>query len=192
MTRKPRSDARARILDAALAVSQQVGAAHLTLDAVAAEAGVSKGGLLYHFASKDALLRAMVEHHLDEHRTTLKAAIAEQPATPGGYLQALVQAHRAERKEGLHEPHATRSFIAAAVNTPELMEEPRRFSGEQIDQLRRLGPRFPEAMMVMLAFDGLFFGETFEMLALTPSEREAVVQAIADRAAAIAAAADGA
>lgn len=191
MTRKPRSDARERILDAALAVSQQVGAAHLTLDAVAAEAGVSKGGLLYHFASKDALLRAMVEHHLDEHRQTLRTAMADFPATPGGYLQAVVQAHRAERKDGFHEPHATRSFIAAAVNTPELMEGPRRFASEQVAYLRRLGPHFPEAMLLTLAFDGLFFGDTFEMLDLTPSERETIVQTIAERAAAIAKTADG-
>ncbi len=31
-----------------------------TLDAVAARAGVSKGGLLYHFPSKDAMMAAMV------------------------------------------------------------------------------------------------------------------------------------
>ncbi|KLJ02915.1 TetR/AcrR family transcriptional regulator [Luteimonas sp. FCS-9] len=191
MTRK-RSDARERILEAALVVSQQVGAAHLTLDAVAAEAGVSKGGLLYHFASKDALLRGMVDHHLDEHRRTLENAMAEFPATPGGYLQALVQAHRDERKDGLHEPHATRSFIAAAVNTPELMDGPRRFVAEHVDRLRPLGARFPEAMLLTLAFDGLFFGETFEMLDLTASEREAIVQLLAERAAAIAKAADGA
>ena len=36
-----------------------------TLEAVAAEAGVSKGGLLYHFRSKDALAEALIDR-LDE------------------------------------------------------------------------------------------------------------------------------
>ena len=44
-----RGDTRKRLLDAAAAVVRRDGAGALTLDAVAAEAGVSKGGLLYHF-----------------------------------------------------------------------------------------------------------------------------------------------
>ena len=50
----------ARLLDAASAVIRRDGAQALTLDAVAAEAGVSKGGLLYHFKSKRELLDALV------------------------------------------------------------------------------------------------------------------------------------
>ncbi|GAY15515.1 TetR/AcrR family transcriptional regulator [Mycobacterium sp. shizuoka-1] len=52
---------RERILDAyaeALAVD---GERHATLDAVAARAGVSKGGLLYHFPSKDQLAEALCD-----------------------------------------------------------------------------------------------------------------------------------
>jgi AcrR family transcriptional regulator len=49
---KPETGARERILEAAYTVAERSGAAALTLDAVAAEAKVSKGGLLYHFPSK--------------------------------------------------------------------------------------------------------------------------------------------
>ena len=41
------------------------GVARLTLDAVAREADVSKGGLLYHFPNKDALISAMVLRWVD-------------------------------------------------------------------------------------------------------------------------------
>src|SRR5690242_2095382 len=44
--------ARDRILEAAERVVAEIGAARLTLDVVAQAAGVSKGGLLYHFPSK--------------------------------------------------------------------------------------------------------------------------------------------
>lgn len=40
------------------------GTLRLTLEAVAAEAGISKGGLLYHFPSKDSLLLGLL---MDEH-----------------------------------------------------------------------------------------------------------------------------
>src|SRR5690554_3095303 len=48
------------MLDAAEVVLTQQGAWRLTLDSVAEQAQVSKGGLLYHFPTKDALLREMV------------------------------------------------------------------------------------------------------------------------------------
>jgi AcrR family transcriptional regulator len=67
---------RDRILDAALQVIAQAGACRMTLDAVAEAAGVSKGGLLYHFPDKEALLRNLLDRHLDrrqhwmeQHRT---------------------------------------------------------------------------------------------------------------------------
>lgn len=52
---------RDRILDALETLLLTRGLSHITLEAVAAEAGVSKGGLLYHFRSKDALLAGMVQ-----------------------------------------------------------------------------------------------------------------------------------
>ena len=48
---------RARIRVAAAKVIERDGAGHLTLEKVAAEADLSKGGLLYHYPSKDALLQ---------------------------------------------------------------------------------------------------------------------------------------
>jgi len=48
------ASARDRVLDAYETLLIESGPAATTLDAVAAAARVSKGGLLYHFASKDA------------------------------------------------------------------------------------------------------------------------------------------
>ena len=56
---------RDRILDAAERLVVQTGASHLTLDGVAQSAGVSKGGLLYHFPTKEALLEGMIERHFE-------------------------------------------------------------------------------------------------------------------------------
>lgn len=53
--------ARDRILDAFQQVLVASGERAATLDAVAAAAGVSKGGLLYHFASKEALVDGLIE-----------------------------------------------------------------------------------------------------------------------------------
>ncbi len=54
------TETRDRILDALEEILVRDGTDKATLDAVAAGAGVSKGGLLYHFPSKDAMMAAMV------------------------------------------------------------------------------------------------------------------------------------
>ena len=56
----PPPDAPTRILDAAEAIVRRAGVAALTLEAAAREAGVSKGGLLYHYGSKEALLTGLL------------------------------------------------------------------------------------------------------------------------------------
>lgn len=59
MPRKP--VARDAVLDAFEALLIEVGERAATLDAVAQRAGVSKGGLLYHFPNKEALIGALLE-----------------------------------------------------------------------------------------------------------------------------------
>lgn len=63
--RMPRAaSARDRILIAYEDLLIESGERGATLDAVAARAGVSKGGLLYHFGSKDALTAGFIERLL--------------------------------------------------------------------------------------------------------------------------------
>ena len=66
---------RAKLLDAAATVVRREGVQAMTLARVAEEAGVSKGGLLYHFASKQELIGALLEHTLErtdaEHQTAV-------------------------------------------------------------------------------------------------------------------------
>jgi AcrR family transcriptional regulator len=83
---------RRRLLDATARTLRQTGATGLTLDAVAREAGVSKGGLLHHFRSKDALVEALLRDLLtafDEHVRQLAEA---EPAGPARLLRAYVRA----------------------------------------------------------------------------------------------------
>src|SRR6185503_1133094 len=60
-----RPNSRGIVLDAADALVSEVGANHMSLDAVAARAGISKGGLLYLFPSKVALLQGMLERYVE-------------------------------------------------------------------------------------------------------------------------------
>ncbi|RBQ14225.1 TetR/AcrR family transcriptional regulator [Spongiactinospora rosea] len=57
-----RPSSRTTILEAAQRIAGRSGIGSLTLDAAAQEAGLSKGGLIYHFASKEQLMLAVVEY----------------------------------------------------------------------------------------------------------------------------------
>jgi AcrR family transcriptional regulator len=75
-----RSSARQAVLDAFERVVIDRGERAATFDAVAAEAGVSKGGLLYHFASKTDLVDGLVQRLL----ALAEADRAEITASPEG------------------------------------------------------------------------------------------------------------
>jgi len=57
-------ETRERIVDVAVRFIARNGARGTSLADIAAEAGVSQAGLLYHFGSKEALLNAVMDRHL--------------------------------------------------------------------------------------------------------------------------------
>lgn len=78
---------RDRILDALETLLLERGATQMTLDNVAAAAGVSKGGLLYHFKSKDALLVGLVHRLGERARAQLDETRASGTSIAEWYLQ---------------------------------------------------------------------------------------------------------
>lgn len=70
-----------KLLDAATDIIMDQGVHQLTLDEVAKTAGVSKGGLLYHYPSKEALLTAIVER-LQTEQNELYASLQQEGYGP--------------------------------------------------------------------------------------------------------------
>ena len=86
--RMPRTEsARDRILVAYEDLLIESGERGATLDAVAARAGVSKGGLLYHFGSKDALTAGLIERLMD----LTEEDIDLMRAAPAGVVDYMVR-----------------------------------------------------------------------------------------------------
>ncbi len=72
--------ARVKVVDAYCTLLHLEGERASTLDAVAARAGVSKGGLLYHFPTKEALGEAVLERF----RAAAAADVIEMREAPEG------------------------------------------------------------------------------------------------------------
>lgn len=97
MTTPPtRPTTRDRILDALEALLLDLAPARITLEAVAEAAGVSKGGLLYHFATKSDLMVALVERHTQRSRDLLATATAAGRSVGEVYLELPTESWRDE------------------------------------------------------------------------------------------------
>ncbi|MBP2188182.1 AcrR family transcriptional regulator [Nocardia goodfellowii] len=88
MTTRDPASTRDRILDALEMLLLEKGMSQVTLENVAAAAGVSKGGLLYHYKSKDALLAGLVRRLGERADQQLETAVAEGKSVAEWYLQA--------------------------------------------------------------------------------------------------------
>lgn len=66
---------RERLLQAAAAIAVEQGIQAVTIQAVAQAAGVTKGGLFHHFASKDDLIQAVITHQLSAFDEIIDSAL---------------------------------------------------------------------------------------------------------------------
>ena len=70
------------ILDHAVVVLQREGAAHLSTNQVAAEAGISVGSLYQYFANKQMLLQGLLERGMLESEELIRTTAAADPTAP--------------------------------------------------------------------------------------------------------------
>ncbi len=153
----PRKSLREAILDAAERVISRQGLANSTVDAIALEAGVSKGGLFYHFASKKALLLSLLDRYEEHFQAQREQIMASLPDTPSRLLKATIIAsidHPA-RKPGRV------SNLLSLLDDVELREKIADFKTRIVHDVLSAS-RFPErSALAMLAADGLWVSDIF-------------------------------
>ncbi len=97
-----RAATRARLLDAAATAMARHGYRGASLEAVAERAGLSKGALTYHFASKAQLLLALAAAAIEKRRGQVRATVPDLDlADPEAAAQAIVAGLPYEREWSL-------------------------------------------------------------------------------------------
>ena len=162
----PTRSNREKILHATVQVALRDGIMAMTLDAVAEEAGVSKGGLLYHFRSKDELIAAMLVHFRTKVQSELETRIAADPNPRGRFTRAMVQTvfpqRRAEDAGASTRSEMSRFFmavLAAAVNNPGLLDPVRKNAQQMRERLLAESPDGLRQVVLRAAIDGLVLWE---------------------------------
>ena len=134
----------------------------MTLESAAKEAGVSKGGLLYHFPSKDALIQGMVEQMADEYTARIWDEYEKDDfgTNQGRWLRALIKATFTSTHLELGA-----GLMAAVLLNPELLEPNRQSYETRQTLIEQDGIDPLLANIIRLAVDGLWFSE---LLAFAP------------------------
>lgn len=187
-----RTSKRTQILDAATRVVQREGVKSVTFDSVAAEAGLTKGGLLYHFASRDDLIQAIHQHLADRWEADLIAA-AGKPAAEAtrderlaAYTRVAIQSStRAELLLMLEgSTNTAHAAVWEAVTEPWAPPPPPApgpaSASASASASATDDPAALDRFILRLAADGLWLYESLTSDRLDPAMRQAVAERIAD------------
>lgn len=158
MTRASAGETKRALIQAAAGVVHSQGVGSLTLEEVAREAGVSKGGLLYHFPSKEALVGAMMDFLLETFEAEIEAARDVGDAGPGSWLRAFVRA-TFDLDDEQRELNA--ALLAAAADYPDVLDAAREAFGRWQQRAIDDGINPARATVVRLAADGVWFADLF-------------------------------
>jgi AcrR family transcriptional regulator len=153
-----RATRREELLACARRVVLRDGAANLTLDAVARESGVSKGGVLYHFPTKEALVTGMLEIMTKSFENEVARRHAEAPPAAGSWLRAYLGASLDEEQ---YSADMLASLVAALAMNPELLQPLRDRAQAWQKRATHDGIDETEATLLRLAIDGLWFADLF-------------------------------
>lgn len=172
MTGKKAAQTQEKLIQAANQITLEQGINQLTLEAVAEAAGVSKGGLLYHFPSKEALIEGMIDHYLRQFETRLERYLAQGTGKAGDWLRSYVQATFDTAPE---EAAISAGLLAAMAVKPELLQPIQTRYGMWQSRLD-LSHNPALATLIRLAMDGLWVTEMFGMAAPNPTLRMHILE----------------
>ncbi|GAA2429457.1 TetR/AcrR family transcriptional regulator [Streptomyces sp. NPDC059118] len=172
-----RTSKRTQILEAAARVVEREGIKSVTFDSVAAEAGLTKGGLLYHFASREDLVRAIHQHLADRWESSLAAA-AGKPASEATAAERLTAYTRVATQS------ATRAELLLMLEGATTVEHAAPWNA--VTERWAPPPAAPtddpvtlDRFIVRLAADGLWLYESLTAERLDPDLRQAIAERIA-------------
>lgn len=165
--------ARLKILRAARDIVERSGAGALTFDELAAVSGVTRGGITYHFPTKDDLLRGLLADDMEQWRASEQSSRPTDVDCP--QLAELIGFIRSHTSEDDSKRRFVTGMLSAAVHQPELLDSCRSEIARQ-----RSCQTWDEAglrcYLLRLAAAGLFWEELFQLHPLPANVRNDLLQ----------------
>ncbi|WP_313199319.1 TetR/AcrR family transcriptional regulator [Rhizobium sp.] len=163
------------ILDAAERVVVRIGAAGLSIDLVAKEAGVSKSHVLYDHKSKSALLEALVNRRVQRDQIVVDDCIKDAVDTPHPQLFGRIAS--VSRRLDDADRAVAMAVSASSSSDDGLQTIMRDWTKTDLDAM--VGGKKPEAaLMSYLALSGFYCIELFDLHRWTDDERARLLDGI--------------
>ncbi len=164
------------MLRAATQIIVRLGMNAFTIEAVAQEAGVTKGGVLYHFPSKEALVDGLLDQIIQTFNRRLAAELEQEGGEePGCWLRAYIRTVFSMQYEDRNIIPA----LAAAFAADHRIVDRIRLDMDKSQQAAvqdRIDPI--AATIVRLAVDGIVFSRALGLDVLAPETGAAVQEAL--------------
>jgi len=155
-----KTDTKTQILKAVANIINTDGVCSLTLEAVAKSAGISKGGLLYHFPNKDALLTGMVDYLLQGFIDEMESTVDEDICEKGKWTRAYITLTFNQLDS---EIDMNTAFLAAVATNPELLKPMTKYLQELHSHIENDNIDPIISTVVRLAVDGMYFNQLYGM-----------------------------
>lgn len=168
---------RKAVINAALTIIARDGARRLTLDAIARECGISKGGLMHQFHNKEAVLKALLEHQIayfDAFSTRYRQETATSP-------EANLTAQIATMREATEKPNSVAfALLAILAEEPGLVTPISEINAQQIAEIKAEAADPDLALLRWVAARGLLLGTLLGLDAFSPDEQARLFDRLLD------------
>jgi len=138
------------LLDAAEQLVREQGGSALTIGALAKAAGISKGGVQYSFASRDDLVRSLIDRWTNQFDAMLGDSATLSPVD---FIRSYIAATRSSQ-QAMDTKIA--GLMVSYLENPEHLRETRDWYRGVFERLKGASPDAQAARVAFLAVEGLF------------------------------------
>ncbi|MBH5317869.1 TetR family transcriptional regulator [Paenibacillus sp. GSMTC-2017] len=151
---------RKHILQSATTFILTVDFQSLTLDAVAKEAGVSKGGLLYHFPNKEELLKGLALHIFEQFIELFDSYAAKDDDEYGKWCRAYIQASREDLE---HNAALNVGVMSATLLQPVYIQSMSYSYSYMLRKMEEDGIDPSIVSIIRLTIDGMYYSVLYKI-----------------------------
>lgn len=168
------------IYQAATEIIAEDGVTEITLEKVAKRAGISKGGLLYHFPNKAALIKGLVEYNEKVFEDQMEAQLKKELNLSDdkkikGLLKAYI--HVTFNEESLfHE--SSKGILAAVLLNPDYLEPLKERTKRLEEKIKENTSSYINASIIRLAVDGFWLGELLGINFMEEKEKKEIKEVL--------------
>lgn len=167
---------REEILSSASYIIENMGMEKFTLEAVAKNAGISKGGLLYHFPNKESIIKGMIDEYGNAFFSEVKDKAIEDEQV-GRWNRSYIETSFNDK---VATTALSNSILAVLFSNPEFLTIYKQENSLIQEEMSKDGIDKVNATIIKLASDGLWLAELLGIEPLNEELKQQVKEKLID------------